>query len=130
MRGRQSTGSSPVFVNAVTPGRYHGKLSASARNWFEKAVKAAGIERVVWHSATRYTFYSRLAMAGVDIATVGQLAGHRMLQTIMRDSHLSPEHQQDVVERLGRYARVPTAARTATGDSGAIAESAQMLVVQ
>ncbi len=126
---RTSAGAGPVFINAVTPGRYHGKPRATARNWFERAVKRAGLEGVVWHSL-RHTFCSRLAMAGVDIATVGQLAGHRTLQTTMRYAHLSPEHQQEAVERLARFAAVPTGTRTGTGDSGESGESAQVLAVQ
>lgn len=115
---RASNGDGPVFVNAVTPGRFHGKPRASARNWFEQAARNAGLEGAVWHSL-RHTFCSRLVMAGVDIATVGQLAGHRTLQTTMRYSHLSPEHQQEAVDRLGRYAAqsaVQTGTRTGTGD--------------
>jgi len=69
-------------------------------------------------------------MAGVDIATVGQLAGHRTLQTTMRYSHLSPEHQPDAVERLARFARAQTGTRTGTGLSGDSGDSVQALAVQ
>ncbi|HVB40828.1 MAG TPA: tyrosine-type recombinase/integrase [Terriglobales bacterium] len=78
----------------------------------------------------RPTFCSRLAMAGVDIATVGQLAGHRVLQTTMRYSHLSPEHQQDAVERLARFGQVQTDTMADTDASDDSGELAQVLAVQ
>jgi len=69
-------------------------------------------------------------MAGVDIATVGQLAGHRVLQTTMRYSHLSPEHQQDAVERLARFGQVQTDTMADTDASDDSGELAQVLAVQ
>jgi site-specific recombinase XerD len=42
-------------------------------------------------------------MADVDIRTVAELLGHKSLTMTMRYSHLSPEHKQVAVDRLGRY---------------------------
>src|SRR6185437_12604905 len=88
---RESAATGPVFVNAVTPGRYHGQARASARNWFEAAVRQAAIPDFTWH-CLRHTFASRLVMAGVDIRTVAELMGHRTLAMTMRYTHLSPDH--------------------------------------
>lgn len=87
---RNGNGSGPVFINAVTPGRYHGQPRQSARNWFERAVHRAGIEDFTWH-CLRHTFASRLIMKGVDIRTAAELLGHRTLAMTMRYSHLAPE---------------------------------------
>ncbi|HUX67787.1 MAG TPA: site-specific integrase [Terriglobales bacterium] len=113
---RPSAGSGPVFVNAVTPGRYHGQPRASARNWFERVVRKVAIPDFTWH-CLRHTFASRLVMAGVDIRTVAELMGHRTLAMTMRYTHLSPDHNLEAVERLARFGSGPTGTRTGTGTS-------------
>ena len=62
------------------------------RAWFEAALMDAKIKDFRWHDL-RHTFCSRLAMAGVDIRTIAQLAGHKTLAMAMRYSHLSPFSQ-------------------------------------
>jgi integrase len=39
-------------------------------------------------------------MAGVVLHTVAELLGHRTLQMVMRYSHLAPEYQASVIDRL------------------------------
>jgi len=48
----------------------------------------------------RHTFASHLVMAGVDLATVSKLLGHKDISTTMIYSHLSPDHLRRAVERL------------------------------
>ena len=86
----------PIFV-----GR-DGKRLQSARHWFLRAVKKAGLIDFTWHSL-RHTFASRLVMADVNIRTVADLLGHRALTMTMRYTHLAPEHKQVAVDRLNRY---------------------------
>jgi integrase len=88
--------SGPIFIGKG------GERLLSARHWFPRAVKKAGITDFTWHDL-RHTFASRLVMADVDIRTVADLLGHKSLTMTMRYSHLSPEHKQVAVERLGRY---------------------------
>ncbi|MHB1700798.1 MAG: tyrosine-type recombinase/integrase [Acidobacteriaceae bacterium] len=38
----------------------------------------------------RHTFASRLAMAGIDLLTIGRLMGHRTLTQTARYAHLAP----------------------------------------
>jgi len=52
-----------------------------------------------WH-CNRYTFASRLVMAGVDLRTVAELLGHRTLQMTLRYANLAADHKQSAVERL------------------------------
>ncbi len=84
-----------VFVNT------EGQQLRSSRDWFEPAVKLAGLNDYTWH-CNRHTFASRLVMAGVDIRTVAQLMGHSTIQMTMRYAHLAPEHTQSAVDRLVR----------------------------
>jgi integrase len=86
----------PVFVGKGQ------KRLLSARHWFPRAVKKAGITHFTWHDL-RHTFASRLVMEGVNIVAVSKLLGHKSLAMTMRYSHLSPEHEQVAIERLNRY---------------------------
>jgi site-specific recombinase XerD len=86
-------------------------LRITTTSWFEPAVKAAGLKDFCWHSL-RHTFVSRLVMAGVDLRTVQDLAGHQSIQMTCRYAHLAAEHQQTAVEKLV----AASATRTATGE--------------
>ena len=66
---------------------------------FKLACRKAGIENATLHSL-RHTFASHLVMAGVDLATVSKLLGHKDISTTMIYSHLSPNHLQQAVEKL------------------------------
>jgi site-specific recombinase XerD len=70
------------------------------RKSFESAKKLAGLGMdVVFHSL-RHTYISRLVMAGVDIRTVQELAGHKTIGMTMRYAHLGPEHKKRAVAKL------------------------------
>jgi len=42
----------------------------------------------------------RLVMAGVDLRTVQELAGHKNIGMTCRYAHLAPSHQQAALEKL------------------------------
>jgi integrase len=72
----------------------------SYRIAFENARERAGLGvDVVFHSL-RHTYISRLAMAGVDIRTVQELAGHKSITMTMRYAHLAPQHKQKALALL------------------------------
>src|SRR5439155_25425729 len=71
------------------------------RRVFVPALQRARIQNFHWHDL-RHTFASRLVMAGVDLRTVQTLMGHESIEMTIRYSHLTPEHQQDAVQRLVR----------------------------
>ena len=51
-------------------------------------------------------------MAGVDLHTVQELAGHGSISMTMRYAHLAPEHKQAAIEKL--VGEGPRATRRAT----------------
>jgi hypothetical protein len=58
-------------------------------------------------------------MAGVDIRTVQELMGHKMIQVTLRYSHLAPQHQLEAVQRLcdtGTAQNGATGTKTSTSD--------------
>lgn len=74
-----------------------------AGNWYNRHFKPAtkSMHNLVFHDL-RHTFCSRLAMAGVPIAIIKELAGHKTIQITMRYAHLSPEAGQSAVGLLDK----------------------------
>ena len=108
---KYSTDQPYLFLN-----RYGHRL-VSPREWFDPAVKAAGLKDFTWH-CLRHTFASRLVMAGVDLRTVQELVGHKTIQMTVRYAHLAPKHQLAAVQRLcdtSAAQAAPSDTRTDTG---------------
>jgi integrase len=78
------------------------------RTAFEYAVRQAGIVDFTFHDL-RYTFASRLIMAGVDLPTVQALLGHKTIAMTLRYTHLSSDHKQRAVGKLEQFAEKVTA---------------------
>ena len=90
---------------------------ADIRPWFYPACTEAGIVGYVWH-CNRHTFCSWLAMARATTKEIQEAAGHKMIVTAARYSHLSPQHTQSVVDRISSTAslkhKILKAIKTAT----------------
>ncbi len=71
------------------------------RHPFEDATKRAGLVDFHFHDL-RHTFASWLVMAGIPLATVSKLLGHKSLSMTMRYAHLSPKHMTAAVRVLDR----------------------------
>jgi integrase len=71
-----------------------------AEKLFWKARDAAELGRDVTLHVLRHTCASWLAMAGVDLFTVGQILGHRNPIVTMRYAHLAPGHLLTAIDRL------------------------------
>ena len=66
---------------------------------FSGALKKAHIIDFHFHDL-RHTFASRLVMAGVDLATIQKLLGHKTINMTLRYAHLSNVHLKDAVNIL------------------------------
>jgi len=73
-------------------------------------VKDSGIAHFNWHDL-RHSFISRLVMAGVDLRTVQELAGHKTIAMTCRYSHLAPSHVSAAVEKLCERSATTAATR-------------------
>ncbi len=71
---------------------------AFIRRIFEPTLRKAGIQDASWHTL-RHTTASRLVMAGVPLATVKEILGHRSIQTTLRYAHLAPSHIQAAMDK-------------------------------
>jgi integrase len=68
---------------------------------FRKLCDSIGFTDVVFHTL-RHSFCSRLLIAGVDIKTIQELAGHSSITTTMRYMHVSDEHKREAVNGIWR----------------------------
>ena len=77
----------------------YGKDLNDSRAWFDRCVADACISNFTWHGL-RHTFISRLIMAGVDLRTAQEFAGHKTISMTVRYAHLAPEHNQAAIDKL------------------------------
>jgi integrase len=85
----------------VFPGRFDGQPFSDLKRQFEKAVTAAELKDMTFHTL-RHTAASHLVMAGVDLATVKEILRHKSISMTLRYAHLSPDHKKSAVEALSK----------------------------
>lgn len=69
------------------------------RGSFNATLTKAGLPPIRIHDL-RHSFFSNLVMAGEDLRTVQELAGHRSITATMRYAHLSPGRLKESVTKL------------------------------
>jgi len=67
---------------------------------FKKACREAKIEEMRFHDLP-HTAASYPVTGGVDLATVREILGHRIIEMTLRYFHLAPAHKAKAVEKLG-----------------------------
>jgi integrase len=83
----------------VFPGKDPSKPLCYPRKQFDKALAAAGLKDVTFHTL-RHTAASHMVMAGVDLATVQEIMRHKTIAMTLRYAHLSPAHKKSAVDAL------------------------------
>ena len=73
---------------------------ASVADAHEAALRRSKIERPFRPYDLRHTALTRRAMAGVDLPTLRELAGHANIQMTRRYVHPTPEHKKAAMEKL------------------------------
>lgn len=69
----------------------------------EAALRRSEIEPTFRLYDFRHTALTRMAMAGIDLPTLRELAGHASIQMTMRYIHPTPEHKREAVRKLERF---------------------------
>jgi site-specific recombinase XerD len=77
-----------------------GNRIVSMRKTFQRAAKRAGLPGVTPHTL-RHTFASHCVMDGIGIRTVQVFLGHSNLKITEIYTHLSNDHKQESIKRLG-----------------------------
>lgn len=72
----------------------------SVRKAHEAALLRAGITPHFRLYDLRHTALTRMAMAGIDLPTLRELAGHANIQMTMRYVHPTPEHKKAAVKKF------------------------------
>lgn len=80
----------------VFPGRHNSYQPLDLRKPWETALKRAGIEGFRWHDL-RHTFASLMLKSGASHIELAKLTGHRDLRSLMRYTHIAPEHSSSLV---------------------------------
>ncbi len=83
------------------PSRYHTDQPVKwLRNAHIAALEKTGIDRPFRLYDLRHTALTRMAMAGIDLPTLRELAGHANIQMTMRYVHPTPEHKKNAIRKL------------------------------
>jgi integrase len=90
----------PMVSDFVFPGDIPGKPIQSIRTTWEQILRAAKIEKFRIHDL-RHSFASLLLNRDVALPVVGELLGHRRVQTTMRYAHLLTDTKVAALEKLG-----------------------------
>jgi integrase len=83
----------------VWPGQEPSQPFTDLKRQFEKAVTAAKLEGVTFHTL-RHSAASHLVMGGVDLATVREILRHKSIEMTLRYAHLAPAHKKAAVDAL------------------------------
>ena len=78
-----------------------GEPYKSVQTSFETALKRAEIRDFRFHDL-RHTFASHLVMADVDLTSIRELLGHKLLTMTIRYAHLAPEHKRRAINMLDK----------------------------
>ena len=111
-----------LFPSRGTGGKNH-NISSRFRSVVDTTSLNDGIDdpryRVTFHTL-RHTFVSWLVIAGVNLATVKEMARHRSFDMTLRYAHLQPSGKKDAASLLpipGSRGRVVQFPASANGDS-------------
>lgn len=97
---RASTASTEwLFPCPYNPARPVGEV----RKAHDAAVRRSGINPRFRLYDLRHTALSRMAMAGIDLPTLKELAGHSQIQMTMRYVHPTLEHKRRVMDRFEKF---------------------------
>jgi len=91
-----------IFFNPQTSDRL-----IDIKRSFRSACRRSSIEDFHFHDL-RHTFASQLVMAGVSLAVLKDLLGHKSIKMTMRYAHLAPGHKQKAVEIMGNILKQST----------------------
>lgn len=103
--GRRMAGDSVwLFPSTRHPGRNIGRLNSAHDRLFLKALEdGLSFDFVLYD--LRHTFATRLAQAGIDLATLAAILGHGSIRIVQRYVHPTAEHKKAAMLRYDEVLR-------------------------
>lgn len=96
---RRMAGNSPwMFPSPRNPGQHLTRLNGAHDRVCEKALKV-GVPLAFVLYDLRHTFATRMAQAGIDLATLAAILGHSSIRIVQRYVHPTAEHKRSAMLR-------------------------------
>jgi site-specific recombinase XerD len=97
--GRRMSGDSPwLFPSRRHKGGHIGRLNSAHDRLIQKATRdRVKIDWVLYD--LRHTFATRIAQAGIDLATLAAILGHNSLRVVQKYVHPTAEHKRSAMAR-------------------------------
>lgn len=96
----------PVHPKAASAARVSPTPRSQIDYWWRKARAAVDLEHVTLHDL-RHAAATEMVNAGIDLATVGAVLGHKSHASTMRYSHHGLKRLAEAVGKIGRRVPVP-----------------------
>jgi len=93
-----------IFPSDRNPGQHIARLNNAHDNLCKEA-KKAGIEFNFVLYDLRHTFATRMAEAGIDLATLAAILGHSSIRIVQRYVHPTAEHKKNAMLRYDEMLR-------------------------
>lgn len=93
-----------IFPSDRNPGQHIARLN-NAHDTLCKIAKKAGIEFNFVLYDFRHTFATRMAEAGIDLATLAAILGHSSIRIVQRYVHPTAEHKKNAMLRYDEMLR-------------------------